>query len=204
PTVEKLRRAIAARRAITVTVRNYRKDGRTFWNELSVNPVFDERGQLIHFVGILTDVTARMRAEAALRRSERDLRVLASTHAATLDALPAFVALLDPDGTVVSINRAWREQARAHGVPVEVGRSYPQQLESASSFWLTEAPGIADGVRAVLAGEVPVFAREYAHRGPQGRRWHKFVATPVIGEDSRGAVVMHLDITDRIDAEEAL
>jgi PAS domain-containing protein len=40
----------------------------------------------MHFVGIQTDVTDRVRAEEALRRSESELRALAETHAATLDS----------------------------------------------------------------------------------------------------------------------
>src|SRR5690606_31332464 len=43
-TIARMRRAIAARRPVHVTIRNYRKDGRTFWNELTVSPVFDDRG----------------------------------------------------------------------------------------------------------------------------------------------------------------
>jgi len=65
--VERMRRAIAVGRAVTVTVRNYRKDGRTFWNEVNISPLNDENGRLIHFVGILQDVTNRIRTEESLR-----------------------------------------------------------------------------------------------------------------------------------------
>jgi PAS domain S-box-containing protein len=72
--IERLSKAIAQRRPVTATLRNYRKDGRTFWNELRVNPVFDERGQLVHFIGVITDVTAKMRAEESLRSHQEALR----------------------------------------------------------------------------------------------------------------------------------
>ncbi len=78
-TVERLTRAVRARRPVTVTIRNYRKDGRTFWNELTLTPIFDEHRQLIRYVGIQIDVTDRMRAEEALRRSEMKQRELALT-----------------------------------------------------------------------------------------------------------------------------
>jgi PAS domain S-box-containing protein len=71
--VERLSKAIAHRRPVTVTLRNYRKDGRTFWNELRVNPVFDERGQLVHFIGVITDVTAKIRAEESIRTHQQAL-----------------------------------------------------------------------------------------------------------------------------------
>ncbi len=40
-----------------VLLRNYRKDGTLFWNELTISPVHDSSGQLTHFVGIQNDVT---------------------------------------------------------------------------------------------------------------------------------------------------
>ena len=46
-----------------VILKNYRKDGTSFWNDLFISPVRDESGKLTHFVGIQTDVTERRRAE---------------------------------------------------------------------------------------------------------------------------------------------
>ncbi|WP_374380489.1 PAS domain-containing protein [Dongia sp.] len=65
--LERLRRALAQHRPITVTLRNYRKDGRTFWNELAISPITDESGRILQFVGIMNDVTQRIRAEEGLR-----------------------------------------------------------------------------------------------------------------------------------------
>ncbi len=45
---------------------NYRKDGSSFWNELSVMPVFDGKGRGSHFIGITRDITERKQTEAAL------------------------------------------------------------------------------------------------------------------------------------------
>ncbi len=50
---------------------NYRKDGSTFWNELSITPVRDPDGRLVHFVGIQTDVTARRSLEDQLRQAHK-------------------------------------------------------------------------------------------------------------------------------------
>lgn len=69
PEVDTLRRLLRSRAAGTVTVRCRKTDGSTFWNELSVAPVFDARNQITHFVSILKDVTERKRNEEALIRS---------------------------------------------------------------------------------------------------------------------------------------
>jgi diguanylate cyclase (GGDEF)-like protein/PAS domain S-box-containing protein len=53
-----LREGIAARRAVSVVIRNLRKNGELFWNDLSITPVQDEHGVVTHFIGIVNDVTA--------------------------------------------------------------------------------------------------------------------------------------------------
>ncbi|KAM3099924.1 PAS domain S-box protein [Phormidesmis sp. 146-12] len=66
--LESLRSAIKAGEDCVVNLRNYRKDGTLFWNELSVSPVRDAQGRLTHYVGVQTDTTERKRAEDALQR----------------------------------------------------------------------------------------------------------------------------------------
>ncbi|MCU0514434.1 MAG: PAS domain S-box protein [Anaerolineae bacterium] len=59
PELEIIRRALRERDSCTVTLRNYRKDGDLFYNELRLAPIFDDHNELTHFVGISTDVTDR-------------------------------------------------------------------------------------------------------------------------------------------------
>jgi diguanylate cyclase (GGDEF)-like protein/PAS domain S-box-containing protein len=53
-----LREAIAAHRPVNVVLRNLRKDGELFWNDLNITPVQDEHGAVTHFIGVINDVTA--------------------------------------------------------------------------------------------------------------------------------------------------
>jgi diguanylate cyclase (GGDEF)-like protein/PAS domain S-box-containing protein len=62
--VEAMRQALEAGRPYHGEVLNYRKDGTPFWNDLSMTPVFDARGELSQFVGVQRDVTARRQAQA--------------------------------------------------------------------------------------------------------------------------------------------
>lgn len=71
PALDRVREALRDGREVTVVLKNYRKDGTPFWNELSLSPIRNRDGEVTHFVGIQTDVTARVEFEAALRESEK-------------------------------------------------------------------------------------------------------------------------------------
>src|SRR3712207_4940692 len=68
PALDELRKALTEERECRVVLRNYRKDGTRFWNELYVSPVYDEENHLTNFVGVQNDVTEQRRIE-----EERDL-----------------------------------------------------------------------------------------------------------------------------------
>ena len=75
PALRELREAVREGRGCRVVLRNYRKDGTLFFNELYVSPVHDEEGRLTNFVGVQNDVTERRRIEEALKGSEDRLRM---------------------------------------------------------------------------------------------------------------------------------
>ena len=57
PELHHVRAAIESGNEVRVTLRNYRKDGSLFWNDLHLLPVLNQNGERTHFVGILRDVT---------------------------------------------------------------------------------------------------------------------------------------------------
>ena len=61
-----LRQAILERREVNVIFRNLRKNGDIFWNDLTITPVSDESGNVTHFIGVITDVTASKQRTAHL------------------------------------------------------------------------------------------------------------------------------------------
>ncbi|WP_231898033.1 sensor domain-containing phosphodiesterase [Halomonas sp. hl-4] len=64
--VEKIRQQLSEQRDVHVTLRNYRKDGSLFWNDLYIAPVRNPDGQLTHFVGVQHDITKHKAFEARL------------------------------------------------------------------------------------------------------------------------------------------
>lgn len=75
PALAIIRDAIAAGEPCLVTLRNYRKDGTMFWNELSISPIFNSVGVVTNFIGIQKDVTARILIEQRLRDKTSDLEI---------------------------------------------------------------------------------------------------------------------------------
>jgi PAS domain S-box-containing protein len=62
-----IRQAIREGKAVRVTLRNYRKDGSLFWNELSISPVICADDGLTYYIGVQKDVTQQVEA---LQRAE--------------------------------------------------------------------------------------------------------------------------------------
>lgn len=94
PEVDKLREALRRRTEVEVILRNTRKDGSPFWNELSLSPVRDSQGQVTHYVSVINDVTDRIHYQEELKKQ------------ATQDALTGLV------NRVVVMDRV--DQAVAH------------------------------------------------------------------------------------------
>jgi len=71
-----IRKAIQDGSSSRVVIRNYRKDGSMFWNELSISPVYNDAEQLMYYIGIQKDVTAQVELEERLREVEEKLAKL--------------------------------------------------------------------------------------------------------------------------------
>ena len=95
PEIDELRRAIEQERECRVVLKNYRKDGRAFWNELHVSPVHDEEGRLTNFVGVQNDITERRLVEERFR--------------ATFEQAAVGIAHVGPDGRWLRVNGKLRD-----------------------------------------------------------------------------------------------
>ena len=142
-----------------------------------------------------------LRAQEQLRRTE------SAKQAAVLNALPAHIALLDAQGLILSVNEAWRRFARANAVQgpaFGVGLNYLEICDRARGDDSAVAHRAAAGIRAVLTGGQDDFSLEYACPASAESRWFLMTVTPVNTARTGGAVVMHLDITEQKEAENAL
>lgn len=68
-----IREAVRSNTPCRQIIRNYRKDGSAFWNELSITPVFNEGDQLTYYIGIQKDVTPEVEAKQRVRELEAEV-----------------------------------------------------------------------------------------------------------------------------------
>lgn len=76
PALNQVRTALQQGTNCSVTLRNYRKDGSLFWNELNISPITDDLGNITHFIGIQTDVSDRVETQRQLETSLREKNIL--------------------------------------------------------------------------------------------------------------------------------
>lgn len=76
PALRKIRAALQDNRPCREIVRNYRKDGSLFWNELSITPVHNEADQLTYLIGIQKDVTEFVEACERVKALEGEVAAL--------------------------------------------------------------------------------------------------------------------------------
>ncbi len=65
---QRLREAMERGETCRVLMRNYRKDGTVFWNEMTVLPLFDSDNRVTHFAGHHRDAGERLRIDPKLAR----------------------------------------------------------------------------------------------------------------------------------------
>lgn len=178
-TVERLRRAIANRQAEAVTILNRRKDGTPFWNHVSINPVFDDNGEVVSFVGTQTDVSDQVQinleheqaleAERIARRETERARARLST---LVDATTQLATTLDLEEALdrlgsISVPRMadWVaiNLVDAHGKIYSTSVRHRDGLEDlVARFKELQPVSLNDrsGVYRLLAGSEPILLAE--------------------------------------------
>jgi PAS domain S-box-containing protein len=188
------------REPVRVEYRLRRSDGVWRWMLETSTPRHGEDGTFLGYIGSIVDITER-------RRQEEEVRRLAHRQAAILDALPANVAVLGTDGTILAVNRAWRGFGVENGLTdLEscVGSNYLEVCRNAAARGDADASIVATELKAVLDGRRERIELDYPCHAPGQERWFRLLAAPLMPGRAGGAVVVHLDVTVAKTVERAL
>jgi PAS domain S-box-containing protein len=185
--VEKFRAAAAAKKPFENEVRLRRAvDGEYRWFLVRIAPLCDERGNIVKWHGVLTDIEDRKRAEQELRD--------------VVETMPTMVWIARTDGSNEFANRPWQEYTGlAHEGTVGSGWQdvvHPADLKRHLEKW-----------RASLATGEP-FENELRYRRAADGEYRWFLSRAVPLRDGKGEIArwygVSTDIEDRKRAEEAL
>ena len=124
-----------------------------------------------------------------------------------LNSLSAHIAILDENGIILETNKAWRNFSVKSGMPEDHddrGANYLEVCEATTGNDSTDARKVAEGIRAVIGGEVEEFLYNYPCHSEDGPHWYYMRAIRMSGEGPIRVVASHEEITDLKLTEEAL
>ncbi len=124
-----------------------------------------------------------------------------------IDSLSAHIAILDADGAIIDVNRAWKAYAIANGADEKadfLGINYLDVCDAAAGPGASDARAVSEGIRKVAGGEQDSFLYDYPCHSPEGKHWYYMRAIRMTGEGPMRIVVSHEDITALKLTEEAL
>ncbi len=190
--LEAFSRAMATGEPYVYEIRGLRADGVYRWLESRAAPLRDANGKVVRWYNLLIDIDDRKRAEQALVKSERNLRL-------TVDTIPALAWSAHPDGTAEFFNRHYLDYL---GLSAEQASGWrwtdsvhPDDIHHLVTTW-----------RRSMASGTPGEAEARVRRRDGEYRWFLQRANPL--RDDEGNIVkwygVNTDIEDRKRAETEL
>ncbi|MEX2517135.1 MAG: EAL domain-containing protein [Gammaproteobacteria bacterium] len=207
--------ALTGKQPLDTQIRIILPDGTTRYVHLWAELKYDNNGKPRYFSGSLQDVTefhaliAKLEQnEQALRASRDELGDALAMRQTLINSLPAHIALLDADGRIIDVNDQWRHYGEENAFTDPhsgIGQSYIEICKAASGDCREDALAVAQGLKDTLAHKLTTFTLEYPCHSPDTKRWFRVMVNQLTssqaGEENYGAVVMHIDITERKLAE---
>jgi PAS domain S-box-containing protein len=188
-------------------------------------PVFDSQLNIsILYLGVILALTIDsifLRPEAlaengfsfsmATRRMrdvyEQKISDSASLSAATLDSLSARICILNSQGNITSVNRAWRTaaaEANQADESVYIGQDYFNMCAKAENkFFCPDEKALA-GIREVLGGKREDYVTTQSFLSTNTKQWFILKVTQFETSQGRCAVLAQVDVTELKQAEEEL
>lgn len=177
-----------------------RQNGDTKWFSITVNPAYNKVGAIEGICIASVDITKRKEAEQTLRESE-------TFNKGVLSSLSSHIAVIDDRGTIIAVNQAWNDFAKANGITilerVSTGSNYFDVCNKAIENGDSIAAQALAGIKSVFKKETQQFEMEYPCNSPEQQRWF-IVRVIIFGTDAHKVVISHQDISGRKHAEQSL
>jgi DNA-binding CsgD family transcriptional regulator len=140
-------------------------------------------------------------------RSEEPLNFSDELARTVLNSLSAHIAILDENGVIIETNTAWRNYAVKGGMPEDHddnGVNYLAVCNATKGGDSEDARKVAEGIRAVIGGELEEFLYDYPCHSEDGPHWYYMRVLRMSGPGPIRVVASHEEITALKLTEEAL
>ncbi|MGZ3763797.1 MAG: PAS domain S-box protein [Mucilaginibacter sp.] len=201
------KRAVSNIRPGHMGFRTINKDGSIRYLHSQFEFERNEKNEVVYITGFNQDVTRPMLAQIEINNNIEELQAASDRQSDILNALPAHMVLLNEAGKIVAVNESWKRFTIVNnlGVPRHgIGYSYIAISEKATGVDQLSGKKIAKGIKDVIDGVKTDFSMEYSYYSDHKKIWFQLIVAPLTDKTKKGAVVMHIDITDRKQAEELL
>ena len=197
--VDEIRQAIKAKKSCQVTLTNYRKTGQLYKAQLSLFPVFNQKGELKLYLGFQKDITRLEKLAHSLKSKNNELETIISSMSEGL-------IVQNSRGEILNANPASQEI---------LGLSLSQMLgkTSVDPSWKTihrdgsNYPGEEHPANIVLKTGEPVYREEMGVYKPDNSiSWIRINSSPLKhdAQDSAAVVTTFTDVTDLRNTENSL
>lgn len=170
--------------------RYVRKDGQTFWGQLTTSCVQDPKSQFLYVISMVVDVTKR-------KIAEEKIKLVYQTTRNILEKAPFGICVVDSDGHIEYVNPAMLEIA---------GDTF-EQFKDFNAFDLPtyQKLGITDKIKAGLKGEYfKIEAAKYTSYYGKKTTYRNFIGIPLEEEDKRKVLMIVENITKYMKMEQRL
>ena len=175
-----------------------------FFGEEEIALLTEVTGDISFALDVFEKAKRRKDAEIQLQKNFVELEAVSQEQSAILNTLPASIALLDNKGDIVKVNEEWIHFGKSNGLHnsyTHLGKNYIEVCEKSLGSDAKKGKKMAQGLRDILKGSKAYFAMEYPCDSPTEKRWFKAEVRPFKSNLLTGAVVMHINISERKKAE---
>ncbi|MBS4065098.1 MAG: PAS domain S-box protein [Chitinophagaceae bacterium] len=180
-----MRSQIQKQKGFEIELVNYNREGKKYWTNLQVQPIFDEQGHLQQFFSIQSDITAQKKADEALKRSEEQYRYLFDNNPA-----PIFIWNID-DFSFAEVNETFIE---VYGYSrFELASMNIKQIRREE-----EIPALIEFAKKARAAEHLHVTRLWKHRNKNGDMMYMQVSSQKIIYRNRPAILaIAINLTEK-------
>ena len=193
--IKRMRAKLNAKESVVEEILNYRKNGKTYWVMLHINPVLDENGNIEKFIAIELDTTKERRMKEEIRLVKERAQAWNIHYKAILDAIPDLMFRFDAQGTYLDFHTKKETEKDLIAQPEKLlGRNIFEVLPKANADILYRHI-----TKAIETRETQIFDDELEM--PQGMQYYECRVAAVSGKKEVLAIIRNITVRKRAEIE---